>query len=102
VEEYRQTSNILPLAFGLVPEASVDDVAANLVADIEERGTHLSTGVVGARHLLPDGHAGRTATRARRDPILPLTPHLPPSYVAVGGNETIQFVRAPDRSDPAR
>jgi alpha-L-rhamnosidase len=52
-EEYRQTSNILPLAFGLVPEASVDDVVANLVADIEERGTHLNTGVVGTRYLLP-------------------------------------------------
>ncbi|MDY7102159.1 MAG: family 78 glycoside hydrolase catalytic domain [Actinomycetota bacterium] len=53
VEEYRQTSNILPLAFGLVPDDAVDDVVANLVADIEARDTHLNTGVVGTRDLLP-------------------------------------------------
>jgi alpha-L-rhamnosidase len=53
VEEYRQTSNILPLAFGLVPDDVVDEVVANLVADIEARDIHLNTGVVGTRDLLP-------------------------------------------------
>ena len=49
VDEYRQTSNILPLAFGLVP----DDMVASLVDDIEARDTHLNTGVVGTREILP-------------------------------------------------
>jgi alpha-L-rhamnosidase len=53
VEVYRQTSNALPLAFGLVPDEHVEDVVANLVADVEARGTHLNTGVVGTRYLLP-------------------------------------------------
>ncbi|GAA3725762.1 alpha-L-rhamnosidase [Spinactinospora alkalitolerans] len=53
VSEYRQTSNILPLAFGLVPEKHVDEVADNLVADIRDRGNRLDTGVVGTRYLLP-------------------------------------------------
>jgi alpha-L-rhamnosidase len=53
VDVYRQTPNILPLAFGLVPDEHVQDVVANLVADIEARGTHLNTGVVGTRYLLP-------------------------------------------------
>jgi alpha-L-rhamnosidase len=53
VEEYRQTSNILPLAFGLVPDEHVQNVVASLVADIEARDTHLNTGVVGTRYLLP-------------------------------------------------
>ncbi|PRY02490.1 family 78 glycoside hydrolase catalytic domain [Allonocardiopsis opalescens] len=53
VDEYRQTSNILPLAFGLVPDEHVDAVVANLVADIQGRGDRLDTGVVGTRYLLP-------------------------------------------------
>ncbi|GAA1776599.1 family 78 glycoside hydrolase catalytic domain [Streptomonospora arabica] len=53
VGEYRQTSNILPLAFGLVPKKQVDSVVGNLVADIRERGDRLDTGVVGTRYLLP-------------------------------------------------
>ncbi|WP_051415509.1 alpha-L-rhamnosidase [Nocardiopsis sp. CNT312] len=61
VEEYRQTSNILPLAFGLVPEEHVDAVVDRLVADIRGRGDRLNTGVVGARYLLPVlSHHGRT------------------------------------------
>jgi len=50
---YRQTSNAVPLAFGLVPPELVDAVTANLVADIEARGNHLNTGHAGTQHLLP-------------------------------------------------
>ncbi|MFC4561341.1 family 78 glycoside hydrolase catalytic domain [Nocardiopsis mangrovi] len=61
VEEYRQTSNILPLAFDLVPDEHVEAVADNLVADIRDRGDRLNTGVIGTRYLLPVlSHHGRT------------------------------------------
>jgi alpha-L-rhamnosidase len=59
--DYRQTSNAVPLAFGLVPTALVPAVVANLVADIESRGFHLNTGCLGVGVLLPvltaHGHA---------------------------------------------
>ncbi|WP_020387701.1 family 78 glycoside hydrolase catalytic domain [Kribbella catacumbae] len=59
--DYRQTSNAVPLAFGLVPEDLVPAVVANLVADIESRGFHLNTGCLGVGVLLPvltaHGHA---------------------------------------------
>ncbi|NKY10420.1 family 78 glycoside hydrolase catalytic domain [Cellulomonas hominis] len=51
---YRQALNILPLAFGVVPEAHVGSVRAGLVADLEHRTAgHLDCGAVGVRHLLP-------------------------------------------------
>ncbi|HEY0472927.1 MAG TPA: family 78 glycoside hydrolase catalytic domain [Kribbella sp.] len=59
--DYRQTSNALPLAFGLVPEDLVPRIVANLVADVEARGFHLNTGCLGVGVLLPvltaHGHA---------------------------------------------
>ncbi|MEV8379087.1 family 78 glycoside hydrolase catalytic domain [Kribbella sp. NPDC056861] len=59
--DYRQTSNALPLAFGLVPADVVPAVVANLVADIEARDFHLNTGCLGVGVLLPvltaHGHA---------------------------------------------
>jgi alpha-L-rhamnosidase len=48
---YRQTSNAVPLEFGLVPAKLVDAVAANLVADVEARGRHLNTGALGTSSL---------------------------------------------------
>ncbi|QNE21904.1 Bacterial alpha-L-rhamnosidase [Kribbella qitaiheensis] len=51
--DYRQTSNALPLAFGLVPADQVDRVVASLVTDIEARGFHLNTGCLGVGVLLP-------------------------------------------------
>ncbi|MFG1610479.1 family 78 glycoside hydrolase catalytic domain [Actinoplanes sp. NPDC049265] len=58
---YRQTSNLLPLALGLVPRASRPAVVDNLIADIRGRGTHLNTGALGTKALLPvltdSGHA---------------------------------------------
>jgi uncharacterized protein YjdB len=50
---YRQTSQLVPLAFGLVPDAYKDAVLANLVKDIKEKGDHLDTGIVGAKLILP-------------------------------------------------
>ncbi len=50
---YRQTSNLLPLAFGIVPPARVGAVVGNLVADIVARGDHHDCGHLGVRHLLP-------------------------------------------------
>ncbi|GAA1945325.1 family 78 glycoside hydrolase catalytic domain [Amycolatopsis minnesotensis] len=59
--EYRQASNAIPLAFGLVPDDAVPSVVESLVADIRARGEHLNTGALGTSVLLPvltaHGHA---------------------------------------------
>lgn len=51
---YRQTHNVLPIAFGMAPEgeeqAIVDNLAQNI---IEEHDEHLWTGVLGTKYLLP-------------------------------------------------
>ncbi|MCT2586296.1 glycoside hydrolase family 78 protein [Actinophytocola gossypii] len=58
---YRQTSNAVPLMFGMVPDGAVASVVASLVADIRERGNHLNTGILGTsvllRVLTAHGHA---------------------------------------------
>jgi len=50
---YRQTSNLVPLTYGLVPADHEQAVYANLVADIHARGDHLNTGSIGTKQLLP-------------------------------------------------
>lgn len=50
---YRQTSNLLPLAFGMVPEGEKGRVVGSLVRDIKEKGNHLDTGCTGTRFILP-------------------------------------------------
>lgn len=51
---YRQTHNVLALAFGLAPDAeAADGVAASIVADIRAKGNKLNTGVLGTKYLLP-------------------------------------------------
>ena len=53
VDEYRQTSNVVPLAFGMVPGERVDAVVGNLVENVmEEREGHLGTGALGTKYLL--------------------------------------------------
>ncbi len=52
-EEYRQTSNAVPLMFGLVPEEYENIVAENLVADVKSRGNKLNAGIAGVKELLP-------------------------------------------------
>lgn len=50
---YRQVLNILPLAFGVVPDGDVAAVRRGLVHDIEQRTNgHLDCGAVGVRHLM--------------------------------------------------
>ncbi|WP_254533318.1 alpha-L-rhamnosidase [Natrinema gelatinilyticum] len=54
VDTYVQTSNVLPLAFGMVPDERVDTVVDALVSDIvEEHDGHLYTGLFGTKHILP-------------------------------------------------
>lgn len=51
---YRQVHSVLALAFGLTPdEETTAAVAARLAADVEDRGYHLDTGVLGTKYLLP-------------------------------------------------
>jgi len=52
-KEYRQTSAIQPLAFGLVPKEHHDAIFARLISDIRKDGTPaLNTGILGTRYLL--------------------------------------------------
>lgn len=51
--KYRQTSQLVPLAFGLVPEENVQRVVDNLVNDIVAKNDHLDTGCVGTKEILP-------------------------------------------------
>lgn len=60
---YRQTHNVLALAFGLAPdEQMAQRVADSIAADVEARGNKLNTGVLGTKYLLPVltdyGHEG--------------------------------------------
>jgi alpha-L-rhamnosidase len=58
--DYRQTSNCVPLAFGLVPPGARASVVDSLLADIARRGNHLNTGALGTsvllRELSAQGH----------------------------------------------
>lgn len=51
--KYRQTSNLLPLAFGLCPDNYKKAVAENLANDFINRDYHLDTGCTGTRFVLP-------------------------------------------------
>lgn len=49
---YRQTSNLMPVAFGIVPQELRDRVVDSIVADVAARGHHLNTGHIGTSLLL--------------------------------------------------
>ncbi|HEX2313883.1 MAG TPA: family 78 glycoside hydrolase catalytic domain, partial [Thermomonospora sp.] len=51
---YRQTSALIALALGLVPQESERAVTARLVRDVTERGDHLNTGALGTKYLLTE------------------------------------------------
>ncbi|MDQ7909030.1 family 78 glycoside hydrolase catalytic domain [Phytohabitans sp. ZYX-F-186] len=52
--EYRQTDNLVPLAFGLAPEADRAAICANLADDVHvEWQDHLDTGAVGTKYIMP-------------------------------------------------
>ncbi|CAA9568753.1 MAG: GH78 / CBM67 [uncultured Thermomicrobiales bacterium] len=53
VEGGTQTAYLLALRFGLLPEGLRDAAADHLVADIDAKGWHLSTGFVGVSYLCP-------------------------------------------------
>lgn len=50
---YRQTHNILALSFGLVPQESIQTVADSIATDVAAKGTHLNTGCLGTKYILP-------------------------------------------------
>ncbi len=51
--KYRQTSNLLPLSFGMVPNEKKAAVVKNLIDDIVTHDYHLDTGCTGTKHILP-------------------------------------------------
>lgn len=52
--QYRQTSNVFPLAWDMVPEDRKEGVVRNLVEDVMvTHDGHLNTGVQGTQHILP-------------------------------------------------
>ncbi|WP_339106117.1 family 78 glycoside hydrolase catalytic domain [Haloterrigena salinisoli] len=53
-EAYLQTSNLLPLAFDMVPEEYEDVVVENLVENVmETHDGHLNTATLGSKYILP-------------------------------------------------
>ncbi len=50
--KYRQSANIVPLEYGLVPKENQEAVLANLVQDIHGWGDRLSTGFLGTSALM--------------------------------------------------
>ena len=94
------TSNLLPLAFGMVPEVWEEEVFANIIRKTEEDfGGHVSTGVVGIQQLM------RTLTdRGRGDLALKLaTNDTYPSwgYMVRNGATTIWELWNGNTADPA-
>ena len=51
--KYRQTSNLLPLAFGMVPIENKKAVLEKLVNDIIKKDYHFDTGCTGVKFVLP-------------------------------------------------
>lgn len=52
-QKYRQTSNLIPLSFGLVSDEYKNAVFSNLVEDVKCKGYHLDTGCIGTKFILP-------------------------------------------------
>lgn len=51
--KFRQTSQLLPLAVGLVPDAYKENIINALIKDINSKNQHLDTGCVGSKFILP-------------------------------------------------
>ncbi len=49
--KFLQTNNVLPVAFGITPEANRQAVVDAVAADVAARGDHLGTGVLGTKWL---------------------------------------------------
>lgn len=67
---FRQSHNVLALAFGLVPAVLTGSVADAIARDVAERGNHLNTGALSTKYLLPvltdHGHAPLALALARQ------------------------------------
>ncbi len=67
---YRQASNAIPLAFGMVPDQYRASVVQGLVDDVVAHGGHLNTGILGTPALLDvltsNGHADLAHTIANQ------------------------------------
>lgn len=48
-----QTANLLPLAFGITPKELEAQIIRNVVDNVAERDTHLTTGFLGTGYILP-------------------------------------------------
>lgn len=49
---YRQASNLMPLVYGIAPEAQREQIFSGLTADIRSKGNHLDTGCIASKSLL--------------------------------------------------
>ena len=79
-EGFVQTSQILPLAFDLVPEARRETVAARLAQDVTgARNGNPWVGVIGARHILPVLSKTGPACAPIRNPSVVGSPSAPRS-----------------------
>lgn len=96
-----QTAQLLPLAFGLVPESERAGVVNSLVANIEKRGGKLSTGMTGAKFLLPvlsaNGHH-TTALKLAQSTGFPSWGN----WLAKGGTAMAETWDALDRPYPGK
>lgn len=95
--EYRQTSNVLPLAVGITPSEHSAAVVENLVADIHTQGNHHNAGCLGISQLLrvftEHGHADLAVSVA--------TQTSPPSWGAwqrAGETTMLEMWRPDSRS----
>lgn len=48
-----QTAHLLPLAFGITPDSMKNLVVSNIVNDVVQRDTHVTTGFLGTGYILP-------------------------------------------------
>lgn len=94
------TANIMPLAFGMVPEKYVDKVFKHIVdKTMGDFGGHVSTGVVGIQHLmrtLTDYGRSDLAIRLATDTTYPSW-----GYMAQRGATTIWELWNGDTGDPS-
>ncbi|MFT3917124.1 MAG: family 78 glycoside hydrolase catalytic domain [Anaeromyxobacteraceae bacterium] len=76
---YRQASNAVAVAWGIVPEGRAQAVVDGIAADVAARGDHLATGAYGTKVLLPVltayGH-GDLAVRLALQTTYPSWGHL--------------------------
>ena len=94
------TANLLPLAFGMVPEELEDKVFANIIdKTLDDFGGHVSTGVVGIQQLmttLTEHGRGDLALRIATDTTYPSW-----GYMVKHGATTIWELWNGDTGDPS-